>query len=122
MKLTSVQEAAFNAAGEAIVDLEIKVCITTYYRPGDNGATFGAFTDHPRVKNRTLFSDYHPTVAEAVQEMLNKYVAAQAEAVVLTAKEAVDAIRTEINDSQAGDGTVDGASLRKKLDALVIDQ
>lgn len=118
-RLTSVQEAAFNAAGESALDLGFKIVASL------GGTTehpqYYAFCDHPRnalYQHRSLFSDHMPTLAEAVQNLCDKREEAlNAPPSLTTAAEAIAAVKDAITES----GTPDAEALIEKIEALPVE-
>jgi hypothetical protein len=109
IQLTSVQEAALNAAGEAMQDIE-----TPFYIGICNhrdGQPFGCWADHPNERMGSVWG-YGATMAEATQDMLRKLDAIAKEPPKLkTAAEAVEAMRGLLKEEDP---------LRAKLDELPI--
>lgn len=97
--LTAPQEAAFNAAGEAMQDLD-----TRFYcgRPDHSGKPFAAWCDHPHRRFATLWG-YGDTLAEAVAEMFRELEKAEKEPPLFTsaaeAKEAAKKIVDEVRNA-----------------------
>lgn len=113
VKLTSVQEAAFNAAAEALNDLNVKLTLTRAA-----GGRFFAFTDDPTNEPgefRSLFSDHFDTLPEAVQHCLDRHEEAKtAPPRLRTAAAAVEAFKAAVIE-EGGD-----PALLARIDALPV--
>lgn len=110
--LTSAQEAAFNAAGEALVDLYKEGCRASLGLL--SGKKFFAFSDAPKGKGSTIFSDNALTMAEAVSSLLTKFVAARdGPPKISTAKDAIAAAA-----DLAAHHVADPADARRLIHAL----
>jgi hypothetical protein len=110
--LTSAQEAAFNAAGEALADIKEATGISLVLMINETGAperSFGSFNH--RGGGDTIHGS-GATVAEAVQS-LSRQLEKQKDAPrkLRTAAEAVEAVRGLLNEEDP---------LRAKLDELPI--
>lgn len=96
MKLTSVQEAAFNAAGEAMIDLGIKITLSylgtgpAFMSPDD--PRIFAFGNHPHFPHRAIYGDHSLTAAEAVQSLCDKHTLLLEAPPPLTGAQLVEAI------------------------------
>lgn len=119
MKLTSAQEAAFNAAGEAMSDLHSEVEFTFHLGfsryNSDEAKSFQAFTSD--TKNRDTVWGHGATAAEAVADLARKVEEANnAPPKLKTAAEAVEAIKGIILES-----SVDGRAIVEAIDALPVE-
>lgn len=115
--LTSVQEAAFNAAGEAMSDLPHRITISRHSTIGDTPGKFFAFGPDPRSgRYDTVHGTESDTLAGAVQSALDAIEAIRnAPPKLVTAKEAVDAVKAIVSEELCADqrGAIDA-----RIDAL----
>lgn len=118
--LTSAQEAAFNAAGEAIADLcgeGVRITIGAL-----GSGKMHAFCDDPN-QGKTIFSDNAPTMAGAVQSLLCKYAAKRdAPPKIETAAAAIAAAKTAISDlaNENNSKFIDSDLLAERLEAIAV--
>lgn len=123
--------AAFNAAGEAMLDLPMKADLARASYPAP-GRKFIVTMPHPRRKHEYVFG-YGDEPAEALRDGVSKYEAAELEAAKLvTAAEAIEAfkgiIAETIGDDTRGVETPEGVTpvanvsrrIYEKLDALPV--
>lgn len=120
--LTSAQEAAFNAAGEAMTDLYaegVKFTIGALATYGDKPMRFYAFGDHPISGNSTVFGDNAPTMAEAVSSLLTKFATALTEPPKIATAKAALAAAADLAAHHVAD-PADARRLIHALDALPV--
>lgn len=113
IQVTSTQEAAFNAAGEAMADLHPR-----FYcgRPDHKAGQFAAWCDHPSRRFATVWG-YGDTLAEAVTDMFRELEKAKQEPKVLvSAVEAKSAALDIINEER--DRAADRGATKVGLDTL----
>lgn len=89
--LESWQEAAFNAAGEALQSLDMSKAWFGVANHRD-GKPFTTWTDHPHRKHATVWG-YGATLSEAVADMFRELDKAREEKPPLTAAELKAAVK-----------------------------
>lgn len=120
--LTSAQEAAFNAAAEAALELGLadpdsysSNVMLFFYRDG-----VSAGVRHPTKKNESIYSPKAPTAAEAMADALRRLEEAKNAPMQLkTAREAIDAVK-EILPTIAEGGELLLGELEERIDALPV--
>lgn len=122
IQLHSRQEAAFNAAGEAMSELGFEISLN--YQPGREAFSkkFSANAvirrKHNRFSSEYVFG-HGNTPAEAVRDLLPKYEEKlNEEAKLETAKEAIAAVRDIVNEAKHSESSID--ELDERIAALPV--